>query len=274
MRFKTIMFFLLSVLNCGLHGQMLNSPDSIIYTHDNSIMAQIFNEGVSWRSDRQKECRLYNAEGFYCLSLYYGADGWYRGCYIGRVDPNIDLIFNSDSFDIKFINVLNSIDNEGFTEKYNRTLRYFYKVHNYNLDSNLVQYINSNVPTKVDEIGEANYLISDTIDADTSEVEEVFVYNTPNVPKLTPRYKLFCSVIQSSVKLSKSEKKKNNNRLYFRIVADFRKTEELVCLSDMRNVNKKRIDKELKKLKSVRLYPSPRGGPMKKLKAVFYVEIN
>lgn len=161
----------------------------------------------------------------------------------------------ADSADLRFIEVLNSIEKESFIEKYDSAIYYFYNTAN--------------------EIALAESIAYDSAEEDTSEKEEVFVYRTPNLPDLTRYYDGFSAAIKSSVRLSKSEKKANNNRLYFRIVADLSKTEELVCLSVIRNRNKKRLDKELEKIKAVKLFPMrARGGGEQKLEAVFYVEFD
>lgn len=260
-----------------LYGQISQEADSIIYTYDNKVFIQVFNDDhwLSLDSD-YKEYRVYNSEGFYCFSLFRNDSGFLmcdkKNTLLLKlaVNPDRDLIFISDSFNATFINVLDNVEAESFQEKYYSALNYFYKIPDYRLDSTIVKYLESNKDIQLDRYMAEN----NTKDTLKDKVEE-YISLGPNVPfLLSGRYETFTNKVLSSLKLSKSEKKKNNNKLYFRITSNWRgDIEELTCLSNISNKNLKRLNKQIEFFKEIGLVPQPRGVHLK-LKAVFYIEID
>lgn len=274
---RIFLLFLFMYLSCMIYGQISHEADSIIYTNDNKVFIQIFNDD-HWLSldGDYKEYRVYNSEGFYCFSLFRNDLGFLRDNKKNTlllklaVNPDRDLIFISDSFNTNFINVLDNIEAENFQKKYYSALNYFYKIPDYRLDSNIVKYLESNKDIHFDRYLAEN----NTRDTLIDEVEE-YISLGPNVPFLLPnRYKTFTNKVLSNLKLSKSEKKRNDNKLYFRIIANWRgEIEELICLSNISSKNLKRLNKQIEFLKEIGLQPQPRGVRLK-LKAVFYINVD
>lgn len=277
MKCKTILLFFLNFLSYGIYSQISPLADSIIYTNDNKVLVQIFNKPSHLKFDDYKEYRVYNSEGFYCLSLYHNDTDFImhdkKNTLLLKTyaDPDRDLIFISDSYDSTFIEILDKIEGNSFIEKYDSALRCFYHVPDYKSDSNIVKYLDSNADIQIAKQSKSDDSINDTIN-DNDEVQEVvFIFNTPNVPDLSFRYEPFARAVFTSGDLSKSEKRRNNNRLYFNIVADTREITELKCISDLRNKSMRQINEKLEILREMGLPVIPRGKILK-LKAVFYIE--
>ncbi len=283
MKFKTVLLFLTNLLSYTIHGQTSQLADSIIYTNDNRVLAQVFNYEKYYHNDDglYREFRFYNEEGFYCLSVLQGEDGLFQHGYtyndpilIEAVDPDKDLIFVSDSFDTSFIVFLNNIADEDFYGKYDKAIEYFYQVPDYHLDSTIVQYLDSNVYSQFDLQDTVDDSIRDTLTAEDDEAKEViFSYHISiRIPDLTHSYRrVFSGAILSSIHLSKSEKRRNNHKLYFRIESDNRgRIEELKFIGDISNRKEKRLRKVLEELKKMPLIIH--RTTRLKLKAVFYVE--
>ncbi|WP_109831517.1 hypothetical protein [Reichenbachiella versicolor] len=268
---KALIFLLFYLVSGIAIGQVSSDADSIIYSNDNRVLAQIFDE-VKTDSSKVSEYRFYNQNGFFCLSLRYDNGDFYR--FDDNVDLNRDIIFLADTFETGFINRIDNTDIESPVEALYRVLNTYYNPHE--LDSTILRYLDfltqhfdSNIFDSDEKQEHLALYNSDTTAYEPWEETFNLTYHFPDLRRLYAQLHRLCIT-----DLSGSDKKKNNDKIYFRLVTEKGgKIQELVCLSDLRPKNRASLYEELEQLKKTRLYPTRARGYAGQLKAIFYVDL-